>query len=120
GLGNPSRIIVVDNTMYIADNTTNRIIKTDYTDPTPVLTSLFEGLDFPYGMYLNGSDIYVTTASEILKFNYNDLTPTLEVVISGMNGPEALVRDGDILYVSEYFGNQILKIDLSADRKSVV
>ncbi len=114
GLGNPSRIIIVDNTMYIADNTTGKVLKTDYTESNPVVATLFENLDFPYGLYLDGSDIYVTTSSDIFKFDYNAPSPSLEVVIEGLAGPESLVKDGDILYVSEYFGNQISKIDLAA------
>jgi hypothetical protein len=112
GLGNPSRIIIIDNTMYIADNSTFRISKTDFTAPNPVLTTLFEGLDFPYGLHLAGSDIYVSTITEISKFNYNDPTPTLEVVATGLSGPDGIIQDGNLLYVAEYFGNQISQIDL--------
>lgn len=79
-------------------------------------TDVLTGLNTPYGLAIEGDDLYVALDREgkvaQLDLSLNAAAPTPNDVATGLHTPGGLVLDGTTLYVAEIFGDKITKIDL--------
>lgn len=67
------------------------------------LVDVVTGLDFPYGLALDGNDLYISQglANKISKIDISLTNPPIVDVVTGLSNPTALFLDGDELYFSE-------------------
>lgn len=77
------------------------------------LTDVVTGLDNPSRLFLNGTDLYYSTASEIFKIDITENSPTPVSVIGGLNGTVGMAMEGNTLYFSEFNAGKISKIDIT-------
>jgi len=115
GLVDPVYELVLNgDDLYIS--TVNKIFKIDITDPVPTSIDVITGLSSPYGLAINGNDLYIgeTGTDKISKIDITDPTPTLTDVVTGLNNPTDLLLNGNDLYIAENGGNKISKIDISS------
>ena len=108
----------------------SRLYKTNITEQPTTLTDVVatENLNTPYGLALNGTDLYTTKITCVIcdnsdNINYIskiDLTTPLPATVTNIELPgviEAfdLVLNGTDLYISDYEGSKIFKIDISLE-----
>ncbi len=78
------------------------------------LVDVVTGLDFPYGLALDGNDLYISQAlaNKISKIDISLPNPPI-VDVATVSVPLALFLDGDELYFSEELSGIIGKINIS-------
>lgn len=94
----------------------SKMINADYEN-YDVITDLSN----PYGILLDGNDLYVANETEILKYDASNLTLEPEIIQNGLTNVTTLTKSGDFLVFAELFegidGN-LSKLDLSQDGAS--
>ena len=91
------------------------IYEIDLSNPTPIATQFVTGLVATDGLFLNGSDLYVSErwpGSKVLKVDINDPNPIRKLVVE-IGSPRQLWLEGDLLYIGADDGEQIMKININ-------
>ncbi|MFT3796606.1 hypothetical protein [Flavobacterium sp.] len=101
------------NTMFVAENSIDRISKLDLSQTNPIPEPYITGLYRPDYMYLDGTILYFTEfyGNKISKVDIMQQSPTVTVILSDLNNPKGIFLHGDFLYYSEM--NKISKIDIT-------
>jgi len=79
------------------------------------LVDVVTGLDFPYGLAINGNDLYISQppANKISKIDISLSNPPIVDVVAGLFAPHALFLAGDELYFTEYGAGSVRKINIT-------
>jgi hypothetical protein len=82
---------------------------------TAQVVDVVTGLSFPYGLALNGDDLYIAEggANKISKIDITLSNPSTTDVVTGMSRPLGLFLDNEELYIGEYNAGRISKIDIT-------
>lgn len=110
-------IIIIDNSLYIAETQLNKILKVDLSDTTKALKEAYSGLNGPIAFAASGSHLYVTNAFEgsVLKFNLKNQEEPKVAIASGLGFPIELYIFNDELFIVEHTpvpGGKIEKLNL--------
>lgn len=81
-----------------------------------ITTLVTTGVSGPYGLILNGTDLYISeyNGDKISKIDITAITPIATDVVTGLDGPYGMVLNGNDLYIAELSGNKVSKIDITA------
>jgi len=79
------------------------------------LVDVVTGLNFPYGLALDGNDLYISqvNADKISKIDISLTNPPIVDVVTGLSKPGALFLDGDELYFSEITADRVRKMNIT-------
>jgi hypothetical protein len=124
GLNRPWSLALRNNELFIAEDGTGKILKTDISQPNPTAVDVLTGLgNTPFGgMRMKGDEIFFAIYNQgvIRKFDVTQPIPTVVDVATGI--PTTYIADilidGDILYAANArttgtAGNSFFRIDLS-------
>ncbi len=110
----PRGLLLVDNTMYIAQE--GRISYVDLTEDDPQPQVFHSGITLSIELLLYGNDLYVTAGIPDYRIKKLDFTNPSEPsvnVTNTMGTPFSMLLIGEELYYSDVFGDTLFKINLS-------
>ena len=79
------------------------------------LTEVVSGLQFPYGLALNGNDLYISeyNGNRIIKLDITDPLPPMTEVVVATNRPAPLALRGDELFLGDFTAGSISKVNIT-------
>jgi hypothetical protein len=107
-------IAISGNELYISENAGSKISKINITESSPTPTDVITGLIGPWGLLIDGNDLYIGRDNKISKIDITNSSPTATDVVTGLIGPYNFALNGNDLYVAEIWGGKISKIDLNS------
>lgn len=116
---NPSKGVVYGDYLYFTRYTADKISRIDLTQTNPTLEDIFSDISLPYGLVLDGDELYIKSAHPALAVFKADLSisnPSATLFYQGEyqpNGvdPSNMVIIDDDLYLARYATNEIVKIN---------
>src|ERR1700722_15690643 len=92
--------------IFVTNTNTNSsngfISEYDYNTGSAISTALVSGLNYPWGIAVSGSNVYVAnnTAQTIGEYNATTGATVNASLISGLNGPDGIAVSGSNLFVA--------------------
>ena len=123
GLNNPRDFLIYEGELYFTERGPNRIAKVDIALSNPVPVEVIGGISEPYGLALNGTELYFSQGpgvNRISKIDLSESNPTPTVVVDGISFPIALALNGNDLYIAQFYEGKVSKIDITIPNPPVI
>lgn len=123
GLSHPRDLIVYEGELYFTERDDHTISKVDLSLPNPVPVTVLSAVSEPYGLALNGNDLYFSHGpgvNSISKIDISQPNPTPTVVIDYIRYPIALALKGDYLYIAQFYDGKVSKIDITLSKPIII
>ncbi|HEX4085509.1 MAG TPA: choice-of-anchor tandem repeat GloVer-containing protein [Chthoniobacteraceae bacterium] len=106
GLNLPTGLLVVGNDLFIANHSSNAVAEYDATTGA-LINSSFISVDYPSGIAISGSDLYVLTCVESGSLSEYDVNTGALINSVSASDPNGIAVSGTNLYVSNSAGGSI-------------